>query len=89
MKRNIRAPAGLSAEARRWWRQLVEEYEIEDSGGRLILLTMFEAFDRMRAAQKIISEEDVSHSISKLKMAAKNTKYEFNIVTTLIWYTTI
>jgi P27 family predicted phage terminase small subunit len=57
MKRNIRAPAGLSAEARRWWRQLVEEYEIEDSGGRLILLTMFEAFDRMRAAQKIISEE--------------------------------
>ena len=57
MQKNIRAPSGLSAEARRWWRKLVVDYQIDDPGGLLILLTMFEAFDRMRAAQKIIADE--------------------------------
>ena len=57
MKKNIRAPSGMSAEARRWRKKLVQDYQIDDPGGLLILLTMFEAFDRMRAAQKIIADE--------------------------------
>jgi P27 family predicted phage terminase small subunit len=51
------APSHLSAEARRWWAELAAEYSIEDPGGKLLLQTACEAFDRMRAAQKAISED--------------------------------
>jgi P27 family predicted phage terminase small subunit len=47
-------PRGLSAEARRWWRRLVAEYEIQDDAGRLLLSTALEAFDRMRSCQRSI-----------------------------------
>lgn len=53
----IRAPGHLSAEARKWYRLIRSEYGIEDSGGLLILLTLCEAFDRMKSAQKIIASE--------------------------------
>lgn len=45
-------PPHLSEEARREWLRLTEEYDLEDSAARLILTTAFEAFDRMRGAQR-------------------------------------
>jgi hypothetical protein len=50
------APAHLSAEAKNWWRRIHEENEIGDQSGLLILATALESFDRMRAAQAVISE---------------------------------
>ena len=57
---NFRAPSKLSKEAQRYWRKLVLDYGITDSGGRLVLLTLFEAFDRMREAQKILAAEGMT-----------------------------
>ena len=56
-QKKIRAPGHLSVEARTWYRLIRSEYEIEDSGGLLILLSLCEAFDRMRSAQQIIAAE--------------------------------
>lgn len=53
-------PKGLSAEAKRLWRQLLEEYAIEDAGGLAVLATGLEAFDRLRAAQKAIAAEGMT-----------------------------
>jgi len=50
-------PKHLSADAKRWWRKLQQEYRIADGGGLLLLLTAMEAFDRMRSAQAAIKEE--------------------------------
>jgi P27 family predicted phage terminase small subunit len=50
------APKHLSAEARRWWRSICNEYAITDKAGLLLLQTALEAFCRMRDAQKIIAE---------------------------------
>jgi P27 family predicted phage terminase small subunit len=50
-------PKGLSAEARRLWRRLVEDYSIEDQAGELLLQTGLEAFDRMRLAQEQIKRD--------------------------------
>lgn len=50
-------PKMLSAEARRWWRQIVAGYEIDDDAGQLILLTAMESFDRLRDCQKILAAE--------------------------------
>lgn len=52
-----RPPKTLKSEARRLWREVVSEYQIEDSTGLLILQTALEAFDRMRQAQNIIAAE--------------------------------
>jgi P27 family predicted phage terminase small subunit len=53
----IRAPKNLSKEAQRWWRKIVDEYGIDDSGGLAILQVLCEAFDRMRKAQQILEDE--------------------------------
>jgi len=60
LKNSVDAPKHLSAEARRWWRRLKEEYGIQDAGGLLLLLTAMESFDRMRSAQAAIAEEGAS-----------------------------
>ncbi|MEP7307326.1 MAG: P27 family phage terminase small subunit [Acidobacteriota bacterium] len=52
-----KAPAGLSAEAKRRWRALVEEYQITDAAGLQILQTHCEAFDRMRDCQRAIKKD--------------------------------
>ena len=53
-------PKGLSAEAKRLWRLLLEEYAIEDAGGLAVLSTGLEAFDRMRLAQKAIAKDGMT-----------------------------
>ena len=57
MKKSNTAPTGLSKEAKAWWRRLVSDYGIEDSGGELLLETALTALDRMRAAQKAIAKD--------------------------------
>lgn len=49
--------AALSREAKNWWREIVTEYGIADSGGLLLLRTALEALDRMRQAQKAIKTD--------------------------------
>jgi P27 family predicted phage terminase small subunit len=50
-------PKGLSAEARRWWREIRDEYDIRDAAGLLLLQTAAEQFGRMRAEEAVIDRE--------------------------------
>lgn len=52
-----KAPKNLSREAKRIWKDLQEEYRINDPGGLLILKTGLEALDRLREAQTVIAKE--------------------------------
>ncbi len=56
-KKSTRPPKTLIPEAKRWWRKLVEEFEIEDEAGQLLLQTALEAFGTMRSAQNLIATE--------------------------------
>lgn len=53
-------PNGLTAEARRWWREIRHEYGVSDPGGLLILASACEAFDRMRQAQRRLKREGLT-----------------------------
>lgn len=53
----IEAPKHLSATAQDWWNELQAEYPISDSGGRLLLQTALEAFDRMKSAAAEIDRD--------------------------------
>lgn len=55
-----RSPYGLTPESRRWFKKMVDEYQIVDTGGLLILQTGMEAFDRMRAAQTTIKKDGLT-----------------------------
>lgn len=57
MSTKAKTPSGLSREAGAWWKKILAEYEIHDEAGRLILQTALEAFDRMRQAQSILTQE--------------------------------
>ena len=56
MKKSVTAkpPKHLSREAAGWWSKIVNEWDL-DAAARLILEIGLEAFDRMRAAQKLTS----------------------------------
>ena len=53
----VRAPQHLSADARRWWRELQKEYAISDAAGLLLLQTACEAHDRMKSAAAAIARD--------------------------------
>ncbi|MGE4194624.1 MAG: phage terminase small subunit P27 family [Pseudodesulfovibrio sp.] len=55
-----KAPAHLSKEAKSWWDNIMNEYEIQDQAGQLILQTGLEAFDRMRQAQGLLKKEGMT-----------------------------
>ena len=59
-KSAIGPPKRLSVEARRGWQKVVDEYQIVDDTGLIILTTAFEAFDRMRNAQEQIKLEGMT-----------------------------
>jgi P27 family predicted phage terminase small subunit len=59
-KSAIGPPKRLSAEARKSWQKIVDEYQIVDDTGLIILTTAFEAFDRMRIAQEQIKLEGMT-----------------------------
>ena len=48
-------PAALSAEAKSWWTKIVEEFEVDDPAGFLLLGSAMEAFDDTRKAQVILT----------------------------------
>ncbi|BDG59632.1 phage terminase small subunit P27 family [Caldinitratiruptor microaerophilus] len=52
-----KAPAHLSAEAKKWWNRVVKEFEVDDTAGLMVLQQALEAFDRMRQAQEILAAE--------------------------------
>jgi len=53
----IKPPKGMSSEARKFWRSLVEEYRIDDAAGLKLLQRSCEALDRMRRAQKYLERD--------------------------------
>lgn len=59
MKKTLtnKPPDGLSPEAEAWWGRIVEEFEVEDHAGRLLLQTALEAFDEMRKTQAILAKD--------------------------------
>lgn len=58
--KNSRAPAHLSKEAKRIWREIIEEYDIEDAAGLRILRVALESFDRAQAARAAIDKEGMT-----------------------------
>lgn len=52
-----KAPRHLSAEAKRVWRRVMEEYAIDDAAGRLILEQALESLDRLREAQALLQRD--------------------------------
>ena len=56
-KTSVNAPNHLSAAARRWWRAIMGEYQIEDAAGLLLLTTALECFDRMKSAGAVLDQE--------------------------------
>ncbi|RLA18790.1 MAG: hypothetical protein DRQ56_06760 [Gammaproteobacteria bacterium] len=50
-------PEHLSKEAGEWWQKLVAEYDINDDGGRLLLMSAMESFDRLRSCQEAIARD--------------------------------
>lgn len=50
------APKHLSALARAQWKLLMDDYTIQDQAGLLLLQTGMEAYDRMHAAQALITK---------------------------------
>lgn len=57
MKLPAKTPKHLSKESRQLWGRLLDEYEITDEAGLLILQTAMEARDRMKDAAAIIKAE--------------------------------
>ena len=47
----------LSKEAQNWWKRLVEDFELDDDAGLLLLQTAMEAFDDARRAQNQIAQD--------------------------------
>ena len=54
-------PAGLSVNAKSWWKKLIAEYDIDDQAGLLILETAMRAMDRMTMAAELIEEHGRCH----------------------------
>lgn len=50
-------PSGLTAEAKRLWRDFHHEYDLTDRHALTVLATALEAFDRMRSAQSAIAAD--------------------------------
>lgn len=59
MKR-ISIPKHISAEAKKLYRNILNEYSIEDSAGLAILKVTLEAFDTMKAAEKAIKKDGMT-----------------------------
>lgn len=51
-------PAKLSAEAKRWWNEILESWDLQNAS-LLLLESGLECFDMMRQAQAILSEEGI------------------------------
>ena len=57
LKKLPSAPSHLSSAAKKWWRAIVQDFDIDDGAGRLLLQSALEAFDRMKGAQVLLKSE--------------------------------
>lgn len=57
-------PKYLSAEARAWWRSVVEEYELTDTDLRLVRLAA-EALDRAEQARQVLQRKGLTYADPK------------------------
>lgn len=60
MKTTNKTPSHLSKEAKAIWRDIIEEYSIEDVAGLRILRVALEAYDRAQAAREAIDSEGMT-----------------------------
>jgi P27 family predicted phage terminase small subunit len=60
MKTSIKVPKHLSKEAKRFWKELRDEYGIDDVAGLNMLRVALEAFDRAQATRKAIDREGMT-----------------------------
>ncbi len=58
--KKITIPRHFSKEAKGLWKNILSEYDIEDSAGLAILQTALEAFDRLKEAQKEIERNGMT-----------------------------
>src|SRR2546422_11433008 len=58
--RAVRPPAHLSPEAKRWWRLVLERYELQDQHLRLLQLAA-EAWDRAAQARRILKRDGLGY----------------------------
>jgi P27 family predicted phage terminase small subunit len=59
MKR-IAAPKHLSSEAKKIWKEILDEYSIEDAAGIRILRVALESFDRAQSAREAIDKDGMT-----------------------------
>jgi P27 family predicted phage terminase small subunit len=59
-KESFKPPGHLSKESASWYTKIINEYDIVDTGGLLLLQTVCESFDRMRGAQELIKAEGIT-----------------------------
>ena len=50
-------PPTLSPVAASWWRKIVLEHQVDDSGGRLLLEQALQAFDRLTEARARLAKD--------------------------------
>lgn len=55
----LKIPAHLSLEARKWWRFVANEFEL-DEGNALVLRAALESFDRLNTARQILDKEGLT-----------------------------
>lgn len=60
MKKENRAPKHLTSEAKKFWHELVNEYDLEDAAGLRILRVALEAYDRAQAARVAIDRDGMT-----------------------------
>ena len=53
-------PATLSAEAKGWWKKIVNEFEVDDPAGFLLLDCAMRSFDDMQAARAILQRDGLT-----------------------------
>jgi len=60
MKNNKSASKHLSDEAKKIWKEILSEYEIQDAAGLRILRVSLESFDRAQAAREAIDRDGMT-----------------------------
>jgi len=60
MKNSKKAPKHLSGEAAKIWKEILDEYSIDDAAGLRILRVALESFDRAQAARTAIDKDGLT-----------------------------
>lgn len=57
IKTKPKPPAHLSAESKKLWQRLFDDYALNDAAGLLLLQSACEAYDRLQEARKVLAKE--------------------------------